>query len=231
LSVLLKDLPKEDLPRERLLSNGVESLSNTELIAILLRTGTKSVSAKDLADAILSKYKDITEMKYVSIQELESIKGMGFAKSTNLLAALELGRRVYDDAKIEPKIKINSSIDAYRYFAKYIINDRQENFMAIYLDNQNQYISHKILFKGTLNQSLVHPREVLKEALILNGIKIILMHNHPSGVLSPSISDDEVTRSIAESGNIMGIRVLDHIIVGDKDYYSYTEEGRIKYEE
>lgn len=230
MSVLLKDLPKSDLPRERLIKYGVNALSNEELITILLRTGTKNLSAKALASNILAYANDISDLKNITIRELNQIKGMGSAKSTNILAALELGKRVYEEYKIEDKIKITNAIDAYRYFSNLISDDTQENFMVIYLDNANKYISHKILFKGTINQSLVHPREVIKEALLLNSNKIILMHNHPSGVNNPSISDDNVTISIIEAGSIFSIKVLDHIILGKNDYYSYQEEGRIKYE-
>lgn len=230
MNVLLKDLPKSDLPRERLVKYGVSALSNEELITILLRTGTKNVSAKTLASNILAYTKDISDLKNITLRELNKIKGMGTAKSTNVLAALELGRRVYEEYRIEDKIKITNAIDAYRYFSKLIEEDTQENFMVIYLDNQSQYISHKLLFKGTLNQSIVHPREIIKEALLINSNKLILMHNHPSGINTPSHSDDEVTKSIIEAGYIFSIKVLDHIIVGKNDYYSYQEEGRIKYE-
>lgn len=230
MNVLLKDLPKSDLPRERLVKYGVSALSNEELITILLRTGTKNVSAKTLASNILAYTKDISDLKNITLRDLNKIKGMGTAKSTNVLAALELGRRVYEEYRIEDKIKITNAIDAYRYFSKLIEEDTQENFMVIYLDNQSQYISHKLLFKGTLNQSIVHPREIIKEALLINSNKLILMHNHPSGINTPSHSDDEVTKSIIEAGYIFSIKVLDHIIVGKNDYYSYQEEGRIKYE-
>lgn len=230
MNVLLKDLPKSDLPRERLVKYGVSALSNEELITILLRTGTKNVSAKTLSSNVLAYTKDISDLKNITLRDLNKIKGMGTAKSTNILAALELGRRVYEEYRIEDKIKITNAIDAYRYFSKLIEEDTQENFMVIYLDNQSQYISHKLLFKGTLNQSIVHPREVIKEALLINSNKLILMHNHPSGINTPSHSDDEVTKSIIEAGYIFSIKVLDHIIVGKNDYYSYQEEGRIKYE-
>ena len=230
MNVLLKDLPKSDLPRERLVKYGVSALSNEELITILLRTGTKNVSAKTLSSNVLAYTKDISDLKNITLRDLNKIKGMGTAKSTNILAALELGRRVYEEYRIEDKIKITNAIDAYRYFSKVIEEDTQENFMVIYLDNQSQYISHKLLFKGTLNQSIVHPREIIKEALLINSNKLILMHNHPSGINTPSHSDDEVTKSIIEAGYIFSIKVLDHIIVGKNDYYSYQEEGRIKYE-
>ena len=230
MSVKLKNLPIEELPRERLILKGVKSLSNEELIAIILRTGTKNISVKDLANKIISNVNNISDLKDLNMQFLENIKGMGKAKSANLLAALERGKRVYNYNNFNKKFKILNAIDAYRYFKKEICFENQENFMVIYLNNQHSYISHKIIFKGTLNQSLVHPRDVLKEALMLNSNAIIIMHNHPSGVVTPSASDDDVTIKMAEAGNTLGVNVLDHIIVSNNDYYSYVEEGRMKYE-
>lgn len=230
LSIMLKDLPKEDLPRERLLTYGAKNLTNEELIAIVLRTGTMNTSVKDLATMILSSCGDITNLKYMTIKKMSEIKGLGTVKGATLLAALELGRRVYEENKLSPNIRVHNSLDAFRYFAKYIINDKQENFLVIYLDSQKQYINYKILFKGTLNQSLVHPREIFKEGFLESASAIIVMHNHPSGVLTPSRADDEFTSQLVRVGNIMGMQVLDHIIVGGGNYYSYIEEGRIKYE-
>lgn len=230
MSVLLKDLPKEELPRERLIRYGVSAMSNEELLSVLLRTGTMNISAKDLAIKILSNFKNITDLRNTSLKKLISIKGIGIAKATNLMAALELGKRVYEENIIEDKVKIMNSIDAFKFFAKYIKGDDRENFMVIYLDNQHQYITHKILFKGTINQSLVYPREIFKEALIENSNSIILMHNHPSGILTPSKSDDILTRELVDGGSLLGITIVDHLIVGNNNYYSYIEEGRLKYE-
>lgn len=229
MSTLLKDLPTEDLPRERLISYGVKNLSNEELIAILLGTGTKNISAKTLACNILSNIKSISDLKNINLKQLESIKGMGTAKSTNLLAAIELGMRVCEN-NIDEKIKIINAKMVYDFFANYIKWDTQENFMVIYLDNKSHYIEHKIIFKGTLNSSLVHPREVIKEALLINSNLIILMHNHPSGDVIPSTEDDNVTSAISQAANLLGIKVIDHLIVSRNTYYSYTEEGKLKYE-
>lgn len=231
MAILLKDLPKEDLPRERLLNFGEKALSNRELLAIILRTGSEGQSANELADRILEKCKDVSDLKYLSINKLKEIRGLGPAKSISLKAALELGRRVYESKPIERKEKISNAIDVYRYFAKYIIEEKQENFMAIFLDTQRRYISHKIIFKGTLDTSICHPREVFKEAIIESASAIIVMHNHPSGDVHPSKADDEITRNLIETGETIGIPLLDHLVVSNKDYYSYIEEGRIRYEE
>lgn len=224
-------MPKCELPRERLMQIGVENLSNEELLSIILRTGTKGKSVKELSVSVLGECKEIRELREFSINKLKSIKGLGEVKAVTLLAALELGRRVYDDKGVNLKSKIKNSRDAYLGYARYIKADKQENMLAIYLDNQNRPISHKILFKGTLNASLIHPREVFKNALLENAAGIIVMHNHPSGNTTPSKADDETTSVLAETGYMMGIKLLDHLIVSDEGYYSYVEEGRLKYEQ
>lgn len=230
MSIMLKDLPTEDLPRERLLTYGAKNLTNEELIAIILRTGTINTSVKDLATMILSSCGEVTNLKYMTIKKMSEIKGLGTVKGATLLAALELGRRVYEENKLTPKIRIQNSLDAFRYFAKYIIDDQQENLLVIYLDNQKQYINYKILFKGTINQSVVHPREIFKEAFLESASAIIVMHNHPSGLVIPSKADDEFTSQLVKVGNIMGIQVLDHLVVGGGNYYSYIEKGKLRYE-
>ncbi len=230
MTVLLKDMPKSDLPRERLIAYGVENLSNQELISIILRTGTKGSSVKEVSSNILKECKDVSALKDMTINRLKEIKGLGEVKAITLTAALELGRRVYEDKESVSNEKIKNSREAYKFFSKYIAREKQENLLAIYLDNQNRYISHKLLFKGTLNSSIVHPREVFKHALLENASGIIVMHNHPSGSTRPSASDDETTRVLAQTGSIMGIKLLDHLVVSKNGYYSYVEEGRLQYE-
>lgn len=230
MDLMMKNLPKDNLPRERLIKYGVDRLTDDDLIAILIRTGTKNKSCKMLAMEILSKYKDIHDLKNMTVNRLSSINGLGKVKSLTLLAALELGRRVYEDSDVTPSLSILSSEDAYTYFSKYIKYSKQENLLVIYLDNQKKYITHKIVFKGTINMSVIHPREIYKEALLEDASNIIIMHNHPSGDLNPSKSDDESTYNIASTGSIMGIPMLDHLIVSTKGYYSYMEKGRLVYE-
>lgn len=226
MPTLLKDIPKSELPRERLLVNGPESLSNEELLSILLRTGVRGNSVNDLSRQILSKIDSINDLKYMDIATLKSIRGLKDAKSVTVLAALELGKRVYDREVMKKRPRVMCPVDIYRYFAKYILDEKQENFMVVFLDNANRYITHKILFKGTLNSSLVSHREVFKMALLNDAAAIILMHNHPSGSVQPSLADDKTTALLVEVGNTMGIQVIDHMIVGGNEYYSYQEEGR-----
>lgn len=228
--VKIKDFPKEELPRERFLLYGSDTLTNEELISIILRTGTTNKSVKDLASEVLSKCKSINGLKDLTIDDLNRIKGLGKVKAITLLSALELGRRVYDKNRVDYRVKINNSVDAYNYFSKYICGDHQENLLVIFLNNSKQYIGHKIIFKGTINKSIINSREIIKEALRLNSNAIILMHNHPSGNIKPSHSDDIATNEIIKSCNLMDITLLDHLIVSNYDYYSYLEEGKIKYE-
>lgn len=230
MSTTLKDMPKCDLPRERLILYGVRSLSNEELISILFRTGRRGESVKSLASDVLKIYKSLDSLKDVSLNKLKSIRGLGDVKAVTLLAAIELGRRVYDNSNLTPKVKIFSAVNAYRTFSNYIRDEKQESLLAIYLDVKNRYITHKIVFKGTLDRSQIYPRDVFKAALLENASGIIIMHNHPSGEVIPSKSDDEATCDMAEAGELIGVKLLDHIIVGRDEFYSYLEEGRLKYE-
>lgn len=209
---------------------GTENLSNEELLSILIRTGTKGKSASDLSKEILGKVADVSDLKDMRLSTFRTIKGLGTAKSISVLAALELGKRVYASNELKDKIKISNPIDAYRLFKKYIENEKQENFLVVFLDNHKRYISHEIIFKGTIDSSLVSPREVFKIALLENAAGVIVMHNHPSGLSFPSKADDETTNALVLAGNTIGIPLLDHLIIGQKNYYSYLEEGRLLHE-
>ena len=214
----IKDLPKDDLPRERLIKHGAKNLSDEELLAIILRTGTKDIDVKLLSQEILKTYNGVKNLRYLTINKATNIKGLGLVKAVTLLASLELGKRVYSEHTITNKLKVNNASIAYKYFSK-----------LISLDNQKKLIKYKILFIGTINESIVHPREVFKEAFLESASSIILMHNHPSGNVFPSKADDEITSTFAQIGELMGIKVLDHIIVSSNSYYSYIESERLKY--
>ncbi len=230
MPILLKDIPEEDRPRERLLAYGAKSLSNEELLSIIFRTGSRGESVSSISREVLKELKSISDLKDASINSLKKIKGLKTAKATTLLASIELGKRIFSENNIKERTKINNSVDAYRFFAKYISDSKQENFMAIYLNSQKRYLTHKIIFKGTLDSSLVHPREVFKIALLESAKAIIVMHNHPSGNVHPSKADDEVTKVLIEAGEILGIKVLDHLVVSREGYYSFLEEGMLVYE-
>lgn len=225
----IKELPNDLKPRERLIKYGARNLSDAELMAIVLRTGTKSINVKTLSESILSEIGGVKNLKNLTINKAKEFNGLGEVKAVTLLASLELGRRVCEKTELKSNIKIKNSLDAYTYFSKLIYDEKQENFLTIFLDNKSKYISHKIVFKGTINQSIVHPREVFKEAFLQSASSIIIMHNHPSGDVTPSAADDEVTANFAKIGEIMGIKLLDHLIVSKENYYSYIESERLKY--
>lgn len=225
--MIIKEMAESEKPRERLLNNGRENLSNEEIIAIVLRTGTKEISSKMLATKILSKFKNISELKNANISNLTTIKGMGKIKSIELIAAIELGKRVYETV---PNIykKYENVNKIYEGFKDLIKDEKQENFYALYFDTKQNLIDYKLLFKGTLNVTTVHPRDIFKEAFLLNAASIIIIHNHPSGDPLPSKPDVDLTNQINTISKIMGINFLDHIIIGQDKYFSFYEESRNK---
>ena len=222
LNYKIKQMPKEERPRERLLEWGVESLSNSELLAILLKTGTKDSSSKDIALEILKSINHIENLKQITMTSLMQIKGVGSIKAMEILAALELGKRVYL-SKQEEKIKLGSPDKIYQA-CKYLFYDKkQEYFYCLYFDNKQKLIERKLLFMGTINKSIVHPREVFKEAYLVSASSIVCMHNHPSGEVSPSLEDKEITKALCEIGQVANIPIIDHIIVSNDKYYSFFE--------
>lgn len=224
-NTLIKDLPISDRPRERFLKYGKENLSNNELISILLNNGTKNMSVKELSDNILKEINDISELKNLTLNKLKNIKGIGEVKAITLLSALELGKRVYYQNN-KTKIKMNRADLIYEYLKDELINETQEHFYALYLDSKKNLIDKKLLFVGTLNKSIVHPREIFKHAYLLSASSIIVVHNHPSGDTIPSKEDIILTKQLVEIGKINGILIIDHIIIGN-NYYSFYENGDI----
>ncbi len=223
----LKEIPKIDRPRERLINFGAESLSNEELLSILLKTGTKDVSVKELASTILNKIGEINKLSEMNYHVLSSIPGVGSAKACTLLAVVELSKRITRKNASLNNVIIKSADIAFDYF-RYIFKDqKQEYFYVIYLDNKKRVIENKLLFKGTLNQSIVHPREVFKSACILSASSIICVHNHPSGNVEPSREDINLTKRLSEIGILMGIKVVDHLIISDDNYFSFLENNLI----
>ena len=210
-------------PRERFISNGVESLSNVELISIVLRTGTKNKSVKDLSVDILNEVSihDLANINYVS---LSNIKGMGKVKAITLLSAIELGKRVY--SKKDLIYKITSNVDLYNLVKDDMENKLQERFMVVFLDNRSYLIDKKILFLGTVNYSMVIPRDIFREAVKYNATTILLVHNHPGGSCNPSNDDIELTKKLIYLGNMLEIPVMEHIIIGSGGYYSFRDNMR-----
>jgi DNA repair protein RadC len=224
---MIKDIPTSEKPRERMVKYGVENVSNEDLLAIIIKSGTKSFSSKHIASLILSQIKDISELKNFNITRLSKIKGIGFVKAIEFLAALELGRRVYYEKKIDAKNKLNNPLSIYEYF-KYKINDiKQEHFYCLYLDNKKNLIDYKLLFIGTINMSIVHPREIFKEAYLLSAAGIICIHNHPSGSALPSEEDKKMTSNLVKVGKLLGIEIIDHVIISENEFYSFYENNDI----
>lgn len=225
MNVNIKDIPITERPRERLMNVGVNNLSNEELLAILLKTGTKNISVKTLASNILSQISSINELKDMNLEKLIKIKGIKKAKACELLASIELGRRINQTNNYINEVKILSSDSIFNYYKDILKDKKQEHFYCVYLDTKNKIIKDKLLFVGTINESLVHPREVFKEAYLLSASSIIMVHNHPSGNPCPSKNDIIITNQMKEVGNLLGIRVLDHIIIGSNDYYSFNDKN------
>lgn len=209
----------EELPREKAIKYGVEKLSNAELLALILRTGSQEKSVLDLAEHLLNEIGGIEHLKDMNYHTLIQIKGIKKAKSIALLATLELGRRAAN-SEYAPFTYGNPE-HVYDYLKNQMMHLKQEHFVILILDNRLRLIREKTLFIGSINRTLVSIREVFSEALSVNGVYVICVHNHPSGDPSPSQDDIDMTYRLMEAGDLMGIEVLDHIIIGWNCYYSF----------
>ena len=222
----IKDWPPDERPREKLMNLGAEKLSDTELVAILLGSGTGKVTAVDVAKRLLIEYKGLNLLSERSIGELKRMKGIGSAKAVKLMAAFEIGRRIASGGNIK-KEKIVSPENVADYYIPLMKHLKKEVFKIVLLDSSNQIIKDVEISRGSLNANVVHPREVFKEAVSEPAASIILIHNHPSGNAHPSGDDIAVTKKLIEAGKIMGIPVCDHIIIGDSEYKSFANMGLI----
>ena len=209
-------------PRERFIKYGVESLSNTELLSILLRTGTKNKTVYEISNDLLNKY-NINDFSILDFNILKEEYGIGEVKAISLITALEFGKRVYN--KKENITKITNSEEAYNIIKNKIENEPQENFIVIYLNTKNYIIKIKKLFIGTINSSNIYPRDIFREAVRCNAYSMIISHNHPSGNIEPSYEDNYLTNTIIKLGKMMNVYVLDHLIIGKEKYYSYKEQN------
>ena len=227
MSLKIKDLPVNERPRERLLKYGCENISNVDLLSILLKTGVKGENVTLLASRLLKSCTDITDFKDINKEMLVKINGIGDAKAIEILAAIELGRRIFVEKRYEKKKKYNNSKIIYDDHKYLFYDKKQEYFYCLYLNTKKEIIERKLLFMGTLNKSIAHPREVFKEAYRLSASSIICLHNHPSGNLKPSKEDLEFTESLVKIGIIQGIPIIDHIIVNDESYYSFYDHHNI----
>lgn len=221
----IKEMAVHERPREKMVLNGPKYLSNSELLAILIRNGNKDMSAIELANRIINmdKVEGIRSLYNITIEELSSVKGIGTAKACQILAALELGKRI---AKYIPKdkIKITSPDDICINYMEELRYLKKEIFKIVLLNTKNEIICDLDISIGSLNSSIVHPREVFIEAIKRSANKVILIHNHPSGSPEPSKEDKNITQRLIEAGKILGIDVIDHIIFGDGIYFSFKEK-------
>jgi len=214
----IKDIPKLERPREKLIKKGPKALKKEELLAIILRTGLKGKNAIQVANDILIKYGN-KKFLLASYQELRNIKGVGPTKAAQILAAIELGSRLFKE-KPEQEIYIHSPEDTIKIISG-LKNNKKENFVALYLDARNKLIYQETISIGSLNASIVHPREVFEPAIQYLAAQIILAHNHPSGDPEPSTEDLAITKRLVESGKILGIEITDHIIVAKNGFISF----------
>lgn len=220
----IKDLPQQERPRERMKELGAEKLSNAELLAIILRTGHHEETALHLAERILSQAGGLRYLPDFTLEELQQIKGIGLAKAVQIKAAVELGRRLASALRPET-LSLNSPWQVAEFLMEEMRYYPKEYFKVILLNTKNQIISIEDISVGSLNSSIVHPREIFNLPVKKSAASVILIHNHPSGDPTPSREDMEVTRRLVEAGKILGISVLDHIIVGEKRYISFKEKG------
>jgi DNA repair protein RadC len=221
----IKQWAKDDRPREKLLVNGAESLSHSELLAILIHNGSKEKSAVELAKEVLKLGKDnLVELGKLSIKELMKIKGIGEAKAITIAAALELGRRRQAAPPLEKSL-VTSSLDIARYLQVKLKDYRHEVFAVIFLNRSNKINHFEIVSEGGITGTVADPRVILRKALEQDAVNIILCHNHPSGSLKPSRADEQLTSKIKEAARFLDITVLDHLIVSEDGYYSFADEG------
>lgn len=222
----LKEMPQTERPREKLLKYGKENLSDSELLAIILKTGSKGENVCNLSLKILNQIKNLENLKNINLETLTNIKGVGLAKGIELLALTELSKRIYYKQSATKKEKYNNPKTIYENNKYLFDNLKQEHFYCLYLNNNKQLIERKLLFMGTINKSVVHPREIFKEAYKLSASSIICIHNHPGGNKNPSLEDINLTKTLVKIGQINGIPVLDHLIVTEDDYYSFYETNK-----
>lgn len=219
----LKELISEDKPREKLFKKGAEYLTDSELLANILRTGNKSESVTELSNRILKRIGGVKNLKNMTINTLTQIEGIKLGKASSILASFELAKRAL---KNDEPIKFKNTIDMYNYIKNDFLYELQEKFIILLFDKQFKLIKKCEVFKGTIDAVNVYPREIFKEALKENASFIVLAHNHPGGEVMPSIQDDEITKILVKNGQLIGIKVIDHLIVTPNSYFSYYENAK-----
>jgi DNA repair protein RadC len=217
--------PADDRPREKLLKKGARSLSNSELLAILLRTGTSGVSAIDLARDVLKKFGTFRNMTHTDARDWKDFKGLGSAKVAHIQAALEIGRRFREDEKSVGKQKIKSAKDVVDILMPQLRDLKTEVFKVVHLDSSSRIIDIEDTATGTVNHAMPIVREIIHSALQKFAVSIICVHNHPSGIIEPSKHDKQFTNELCNAGRVMDVKIMDHLIIGDNDYFSFSDKG------
>lgn len=221
----LKELPNLERPREKAFKYGFAKLSNSEVLALLLGSGTKGKSVIELSYELLNNFNGISNLKNINLNELIKIKGISNAKATKLLAAIELSKRLNDN--IEVGCKISNGLDVYNLIGDSIKYEKQENFILILLDTKSKLINYQTIYKGGLTYNLVHMRDIFREIVKYNAYKFICVHNHPTGDPTPSKSDVDTTKEIVRISKLMGIKFEDHIIIGDNCFFSFKDSSTL----
>ena len=223
----LKGLPSEERPRERLIMYGANNLSNEELLMIILKTGTKNYSVKEVVINLLNSSNGIIGLKNMTLNSLSNIPGIGQVKAIELMAMIELSKRMNENISIKEMINCTNPSTIINYFNYLFKDKKQEEFYCLYLDNKKKYLDKKRLFIGSINTSIAHPREIFKNAYLLSASFIICIHNHPSGDATPSKEDVIITEKLKKIGELHAIYLIDHIIIGYDNYYSFFEDNNI----
>ncbi|RLI02649.1 JAB domain-containing protein [Candidatus Bathyarchaeota archaeon] len=220
----IKDISKENRPRERFLKHGPEALSTAELFAIILRTGSKEENVIEMSNRLISEY-GLDKLFECTLKELQKIKGIGPSKAMQILAISELGKRYNQLKRLNEKNqkRITCAKDVFNLFHERLKDEKQEYFYVLMLNNMNYIVEEKLISKGILDKTLIHPREIFRYAIKNAVSKIILVHNHPDGDPTPSSNDIEITEELAKAGDILGIKLIDHVIIGRNEKWSWKE--------
>lgn len=221
----ITDWPTDERPREKLLERGAGALTDAELLALFLRTGSRGKSAVELGREIMARFGSFSALLTATEEDLKAVKGIGVAKMTLLTAIVEISKRLLTEELNQKEIVLTSSDSVKRYLQLHYHNRKYESFVILFLDVKNRLIDAKEMFKGTLTRTSVYPREVVKEALNLNAANVILSHNHPSGVPDPSRADIDLTQLLKDALRLVDVTVLDHIVVAGNKPCSFAEQG------
>lgn len=220
----LKELPAVERPRERLIHGGEDQLSDAELLGIIIRDGTRKSSAVDVARKVLTKFGNFRALSSVTITDLLKVEGIGEAKAAQIKAAIAIAKR-FTNIPIEPGVRLGSCTAIFHHFFGRLRDEKQEIFYTVLLDNKNRILTEKKISIGTLTSSIVHPREVFGPAMRDHAASVVFVHNHPSGDPDPSVQDIEITDRLKNVSDILGINIVDHLIIGHKDYISFRQLG------